>query len=115
MSDTPQAQAEDRRAKALAREIFDLESTGGMDDLAFLEGRARAVIEMEFSRLARVEQALRDLLEAIDSLLTDELRERFGPYEERPKGSRIFSLLVVPRNMARDALSASPSSQPKER
>jgi hypothetical protein len=48
--------------------------------------------------------ALRDGLQAIETLLTEELRERFGHHEKAPKGSRVYSLLIVPRNMARNAL-----------
>ena len=70
-------------------------------------------------RIARSEQALAALearnrelesaLRGIESLCADEITTRFGGHshkseDELGRNSRVYSLLVVPRNMARAAL-----------
>lgn len=61
--------------------------------------------------------AWRDALEAIEDLLTAEISARFShPYlseEESARSSTLFSLLSVPRNIARNAL-ATPPAPPVE-
>jgi hypothetical protein len=56
------------QATQVAQTIFDLESTGGMDDLAFLEGRAIGVIEAlllaECDRRSRAVEALKKIASA---------------------------------------------------
>jgi hypothetical protein len=65
-----------------------------------------AVDRLGFAQQAGESARLREGLEAIEALLTEELRERFGQAEHTRSSRRMFCLLVIPRNIARNALQA---------
>jgi hypothetical protein len=76
-----------------------------IDRAETLRDIAEAAYRLGFAQQAGESARLREGLEAIEALLTEELRERFGQAEHAPRGSRI-GLLVIPRNIARNALQA---------
>jgi hypothetical protein len=76
-----------------------------IDRAETLRDIAEAAYRLGLAQQAGESARLREGLEAIEALLTEELRERFGQAEHAPRGSRI-GLLVIPRNIARNALQA---------
>lgn len=67
------------------------------------------LISEENAKLRAEIERLRAALEAIESTCADEINARFGGHPSRSADevgakSAVYSLLVVPRNMARNAL-----------
>ena len=76
------------------------------------EGGMTVRPKIVLSLLADYER-MKEALESIESLLSEEITTRFGgdaqiSEEQMGANSRIYSLLVVPRNIARAALKKKP-------
>jgi hypothetical protein len=77
-----------------------------IDRAETLRDIAEAAYRLGLAQQAGESARLREGLEAIEALLTEELRERFGQAEHTRSSRRMFCLLVIPRNIARNALQA---------
>jgi hypothetical protein len=96
----------DEALRARARELwFELDERAGQDPLRIIAAALRDAVAGERTRIRILEEALG----AIESACDEEICTRFGTSshktEEQIAGrSVIYSLLVVPRNIARAAL-----------